>query len=457
MHVLIKPHILNGTIAVPGSKSHTIRRLLFAALTNGVSYIVQPLDSLDTQSCVAACRIFGAKITEDTKNGINRWIVRGNAFPFQGGVVDVGNSGTTLFFSIAAAALFNKPVAFTGDDQTARRSAGPLLSALTGLEVKVISENDHIPITICGPWKGGKVSLSCPTSQYLSALLIAAPLASANTVTEIEVPFLNEKPYVEMTLAYLKAQGFYDTVKAPDSGFLPAVTAVSDFSRFCIRGGCVYAPINGPVPGDFSSAAFPAAAAAISGGTVTLLGLDPGDSQGDKVFFEYLARMGCVIQWKHRDGTEFDGAAADWQLTVSRTGTLQGGTFDLNNTPDLLPVMAVLGAYAEGETALVNAAHARIKETDRIAVMAVELRKLFSGGKDRFRCEEKPDGLLIRGSAAGSIEDGKSSITLDGHGDHRIVMALVCAALGLPAGTVLIHGAEAAKLSYPGFLELLGA
>jgi 3-phosphoshikimate 1-carboxyvinyltransferase len=261
-------------------------------------------------------------------------------------------------------------------------------------------------------------------------------LAPQGIVTEIDVTLLNEKPYVDMTLAYLKAQSIF-------------VTA-SDYSYFRITGGHAYKPVNGPVPGDFSSAAFPAAAAAISGGTVTLLDLDPGDTQGDKVFFDYLAQMGCKVQWTADKTSPGTGTSGNMQgcrkVTVSRSGPLRGGTFDLNATPDMLPVMAAVAAFAKGETALVNAAHARIKETDRIAVMAAELGKLG------IVCREKPDGLVIQGGIPHSAHP--TPVSLNGHKDHRIVMALACAALGF-AGPVEIDGAEAADVTYPGFLELL--
>jgi 3-phosphoshikimate 1-carboxyvinyltransferase len=226
-----------------------------------------------------------------------------------------------------------------------------------------------------------------------------------------------------MTLAYLQKQGVCEN----------HIEYAPDFSRFRITGGASYKAMNGPVPGDFSSAAFPAAAAIISGGYICLLGLEKDDTQGDKVFFEYLSRMGCQVNW--------EGNA----LRVSRGDRLTGDVFDLNATPDMLPVMAVLGAYAEGKTELVNAAHARIKETDRIAVMTAALAKLG------VRCEEKPDGLVIYG---GGLGVGGEAQRLDGAGDHRIVMALACAALGA-GGPITIVGAEAADVSYPGFLELI--
>jgi 3-phosphoshikimate 1-carboxyvinyltransferase len=340
-----------------------------------------------------------------------------------------------LFLALAAAALGREDAVFTGDAQIARRGAGPLLEALRGLGITVSSgPAGCVPVTVRGPWKGGRVSLPCPTSQYLSALLLAAPLAPAGTVTEIDVPLLNEKPYIDLTLSYLKAQGI------PWEG-------AADYSYFRIPGGSSYKPVNGPVAGDFSSAAFPGCAAAIGGlaagtpegpapgGPAALLGLDPGDPQGDKAVFDILAQMGCDTAWDRQEG--------EWRLTVSRRGPLKGGTFDLNATPDLLPIAAVLGAYAHGETSLINAAHARIKETDRITVMAEELGKLGAA------VTERPDGLVIRG---GALRGG----AVDGHGDHRVVMALAVAALGA-SGPVEIAGAESAAVTYPAFPELMAA
>jgi 3-phosphoshikimate 1-carboxyvinyltransferase len=470
MRILVQPHQFSGTIRIPASKSHTIRRLLIAALGEGVSEIDYPLDSLDARSCVAVCRALGADITErraadplcpnpadEAGERLVRWTVRGigRAGPrIPPDPLDVGNSGTTLFLALAAAALAAGPVTFTGDAQIARRGAMPLLEALRGLGITVCAgENGCVPITVRGPWKGGRVSLSCPTSQYLSALLLAAPLAPAGTVTEIDVPLLNEKPYIDLTLSYLKAQGI------PWDG-------EADYSYFRIPGGAAYKPANGPVSGDFSSAAFPGCAAAIGGlafdspaidgaaqglpaegnesaatgrpldgGPVVLLGLDPKDPQGDKAIFDILADMGCEVAWSREE--------EEWRLSVSRTGPLKGGVFDLNDTPDLLPAAAVLGAYAKGETALINVAHARIKETDRIAVMAGELRKLGAA------VEERPDGLIIKG---GGLRGGR----IDGHGDHRVVMAMAVAALGA-GGPVEITGAESAAVTYPAFPKLIEA
>jgi 3-phosphoshikimate 1-carboxyvinyltransferase len=348
-----------------------------------------------------------------------------------------------LYFALAAAAIGSEPFVFTGDEQIQKRSAAPLLEALAGLGVRAesVQRNGCAPIVIQGPWKGGKVTLSCLTSQYLSALLISAPLAPAGTVTEIEVPLLNERPYVEMTLSYLDAQGI-------------PYTARPDFSRFIIPGGASWKPFSRSVPGDFSSAAFPACAAAISGGPVTILGLDPNDLQGDKSFLEMLTVMGCAVRWEKIPygavGTATAiGAAAEYRLSVSRTGPLRGGTFDLNATPDLLPAAAVTAAFAKGDTALVNVAHARIKETDRITVTAAELTRLG------VSCTELPGGLIIHGGGLPALPVD-SGCCIDSRSDHRIALAFAAAALGTQS-PLTIDGAECAAVSYPGFLELLGA
>ncbi|MDR1239811.1 MAG: 3-phosphoshikimate 1-carboxyvinyltransferase [Treponema sp.] len=462
----IRPHCFGGAIRVPASKSHCIRRLLIAALAEGVSEIDYPLDSLDARSCLAVCRGLGAEIEErraadprspnpadEGGERLVQWRVRGTGGrpgrraaggPEAAGPprLDVGNSGTTLYLALAAAALGETPVEFTGDAQIQRRSAAPLLAALSGLGIRAESLNHSgcAPILIQGPWRGGRVVLPCPTSQYLSALLLAAPLAPQGVITEIDVPLLNERPYIEMTLSYLRAQ------------HIPH-EAAADFSRFVIPGGAIWRPLSGPAPGDFSSAAFPACAAVVSGGAVRLPGLDPGDTQGDKFFFEMLARMGCEVRREQQAPADPGAGAAlagpaggppEWALSVSLKGPLRGGEFDLNAAPDLLPAAAVLGAYATGDTALVNVAHARIKETDRIAVMAAELAKLG------VRCTERPDGLVIHGGA------GLAGGRVDGHGDHRIVMALAAGACGA-SGPVEITGAEHAAVTYPGFLELLDA
>ncbi|MCL2196733.1 MAG: 3-phosphoshikimate 1-carboxyvinyltransferase [Treponema sp.] len=466
MNTIITPHKFTGTVKIPASKSHTIRQLLIATLADGESIIKNPLDSLDTRSCIEACKIFGAQITEvygDDKKLASLRIIGNNNFKYlsnqqfsccstekptiktpcnsvtsvvNSSKIDVGNSGTTLYLALAIAGLQSRKIEFTGDESIQKRSAAPLLNALTGLGVQTESNNGCAPISIKGPFSGGMVSLPCPTSQYLTALLIASPLAPAGTVTKIDVPLLNEKPYIEMTLSYLEKYLVSVTHKENQKYIMKTQKGGYYFE---IPGGSSWSSFSSIVPGDFSSAAFPAAAAAVTGGPVSLIGLDFKDTQGDKFFFNMLEKMGCSVKIDENDNNGH-------LVTISRDKPLSGGTFDLNETPDLLPAAAVVAAYAEGDTSLMNVAHARIKETDRIAVISHELAKLG------VCCTELPDGVIIHGKGALSPSGNP---VIDGHNDHRIVMAFAVSALGSPV-PVEITSSECADVTYPGFLSILG-
>ncbi len=406
---------LSGEITIPASKSHTIRALLIAAMADRGSIIVNPLDSADTRACVDAVRIIGAKV----KIKDDRWIVKGTGgkIIFTDNVIDVGNSGTTLALAAGLAALGTEAVTFTGDDQIKSRPVGNLLNSLRDLGANVVlnGKDGYPPFTIKGPLTGGKTSIECPTSQYLSSLLLCAPLVNGNT--EIKIPLLREQPYVEMTLRWLDEQFIaYDN---------------TDFEHFFIPGGQRYEAFAKQVPGDFSSATFFLCAAAITGSTLTLKGLDMADSQGDKAVVYMLEKMGCHIEI----GIDF---------IKIEGGPLVGCELDLNDTPDALPALAVTACFAEGETRLFNVPQARLKETDRISVMKTELKKMEADIK------ELPDGLLIKGNASKGLKGAEVS----GHGDHRVIMALAIAALAAEEETT-IDDTSAVSITFPNFFELL--
>jgi 3-phosphoshikimate 1-carboxyvinyltransferase len=329
-------------------------------------------------------------------------------------VVDVGNSGTTLYIAMAAAALAKGFTVFTGDEQIRRRPAANLLGALRDLGATAFDTrgNGCAPLVIGGPLRGGRTAVACPTSQYLSALLLAAPLASE--ASEIEVTLLNEQPYVEMTLDWLERQG----IRLQRRGLV----------WYRVPGGQSYRAFERAVPGDFSSATFFFCAAAVTGSSVTVEGLDPNDPQGDKEVLALLEQMGCRVSWR------------DTSVTV-QGGALKGIDADLNPMPDALPALAVTACFAEGTTRLANVPQARLKETDRIAVMAAELSRLGA------TVREEPDGLVIEGSR---LRGGR----VDGHGDHRVVMALGIAGLGA-AGSTTVSTAESAAVTFPGFFDLV--
>jgi 3-phosphoshikimate 1-carboxyvinyltransferase len=405
--------ILNGTVIVPASKSHTIRAIVIAALAHGKSVITAPLDSLDTRSAADAARAFGAHI--EISGDI--WTISGvgGEPKIPENVIDVGNSGTTLYFFMGTASLVEGWTVLTGDYQIRRRSAAPLINALGPLGAEVFSTrgNGMAPLVIRGKMTGGTSSVSGISSQYVSSLLMACPLAAGDT--ELIVTVLNERPYVNMTLNWLAEQGLAPNIS-------------SDMSAINIKGGQSYTAFKKRVPADFSSAAFPLCAGALAGGTVVLKGLEINDPQGDKEIIYILRNMGALIETNHED------------ITV-RGGTLRGIDVDMNSIPDALPIMAVCGCFAEGTTVLHNVPQARIKETDRIAVMARELTKL---GAD---IKELPDGLIIRGTG---LKGGK----VHGHGDHRVVMALTVAGFAAD-GPVTVDTAETASVTYPGFWDAM--
>jgi len=411
MQFNVLPSSLQGEVVIPGSKSHTIRACVCALLANGTSTIKMPLDSSDTRSCLGMIQRFGATVTQHD----DEWIVTGCGIPaVPDDIIDIGNSGTSLYFGIGVASLVNGITVFTGDNQIRNRPAQDLLSAITELGGWAVStrSNGKPPVIVQGPITGGHVAIRAITSQYVSSLLIATPMAKHNTI--IDVPLLNEAPYVGMTLWWLNELG----IEYHANGY----------EQFIIPGGQTYKPFSKYIPADFSSATFFMVAAAITGSTVKLKGLDINDTQGDKEVVTILKQMGADI--------------AILPDAIVITGKpLKGGVFDLNAIPDALPALSVCGCFAEGETRLVNVPQARVKETDRIAVMCAELKKM---GAD---IEELPDGLVIRQSQL-------QGASVQGHHDHRVVMSLAVAGLAAEGNTV-IDTAQAVDVTFPNFVELM--
>lgn len=403
-----------GKVRIPGSKSHTIRALFFASLADGVSKIHSPLISDDALSALETCKALGAEIDNT-----------GDCFTVKGfggtpktpdNIIDVGNSGTTLRFATMAATLGEGVTVFTGDHQIRRRPLGALISALNNLGATVYSTRDNgcAPVVVKGKAKGGRTDLDAVTSQYLSSILINAPLLEEDT--EVVLTRLNEVPYVEMTLWWLDRFGInYKN---------------NDFASFQIQGRQKYKPFEMAIPGDFSSATFFMVLAAISGNEFVLENLDMTDPQGDKAVVSFLESMGAEVHIEEN------------QIRI-RGGKLVGREIDMNATPDALPAMAVAGCFAEGETRLVNVPQARMKETDRIRVMYEELTKM---GAD---ITELPDGLIIRQSKL-------KGCAVKGHHDHRIVMSLAVAGLCIEGETV-IDTAEAMGVTFPEFADYVKA
>ena len=412
MDISVKKSKISGQVEIPGSKSHTIRAIFIAALASGTSTIKMPLISADTVAALRAASILGAWIKrgDDTV-----WRISGTGGHLlqPAGVINMENSGTGLRLFTAMAALGDFKVRFDGDDSLRTRKMAPLLEALGSMGAAVESTNGLCPLSVTGPINGKEVVVDGKTSQFLSALLLVAPLLDSPTT--IHVSKLNEQPYVHITLDWLKRQEI--EVKHDEA-----------MTCFEVPGGHKYKPFSTLIPVDFSTAAFPLLAAAVTNGEVKVPNLDFDDLQGDKVVFDYFAKMGVKItQGQHI-------------TTIKGPRKLKAFDFDLNATPDALPVLAVAAACADGVSYLRNVPQARIKETDRIACMTAELRKMG------IAVEELEDGMVITGGKLKGCAD------LQSYKDHRIAMALAIAGLAAE-GVSVIKDAECAAVTYPAFVE----
>ncbi|NMB33453.1 MAG: 3-phosphoshikimate 1-carboxyvinyltransferase [Clostridium sp.] len=414
MFLKIRKSKVSGRVKIPGSKSHTIRALFLSSLAHGRSEIYSPLISSDSQAAENVCRALGAEIEllED------KYIVKG----FGGNpktpdnVIDIGNSGTSLRFGVMMAAHSEGYSVFTGDSQIRRRPLGPLLGSIEDLGGRALStrNNGMAPVVVKGKLKGGKTVLDSITSQYLSSVLINAPVGCQDT--EVSLTRLYEIPYVDITTWWLDKH----KIKYENHGY----------KTFYIRGGQSYKPMDITIPGDFSSACFFAVQAAISGGEFVLDNLDMTDPQGDKKIFDILEDMGAKVENKKNS-------------IIIKGDKLVGREIDMNEMPDALPIMAVAGCYAEGQTRLLNVPQARLKETDRIRVMYSQLRRM---GAD---IEELSDGLIIHKSKLKGCK-------VDGFYDHRVVMALAVAGLNAE-GETIIDTAEAINITFPDFVNSMVA
>lgn len=413
MHYRVKPSRLQGSITVPPSKSHTLRAILFASMAHGQSVIRNYLPSPDTQAMIQACEGLGAHIAV-TPNEITIQGVNGKPRT-PANVIDAGNSGQVLRFVAAVAALTPEYTVITGDASIRTlRPVQPLLDGLTHLDVLAVStqNNGSAPIIVKGPLQGGKTQLDGADSQPVSALLIAA--AFAPFPTEITVTNPGEKPWVDLTLDWLKR--------------LSIAYEREEYTHYKLYGNAAYAGFDYTVPGDFSSCAFPLAAAIITHSALKLHNLDMQDAQGDKAIISVLQKMGAHIEIFPEQK----------MLQVLPGAALQGQTIDVNQYIDALPILAVLACFAEGSTTLTGAAIARKKESDRISAMAQALTAM--GAKiEEFEEGMRIDPVPLIGTVVPSFSD------------HRIAMALAVAGLGASGETVIDNVACVSK-SYPEFL-----
>lgn len=411
----VKPSKISGEVVAPPSKSYTHRAFMIAMLAKGESTIKNPLVGYDTAATIEAAKELGAEIIQED----DVWRVRGTAGNIRPrtGSIDARNSGTTIRMMSAIAANSAKPVKLIGDESIQKRPMGPLIEALEALGAKARCEGKGCrpPVVVGGGLIGGDVEITGGmSSQFISALLLAATRAKQDvnlTITEE----MRSKPYVEITLELLEAAG-------------AKIKRDRELMKFKIEGNQILRPIDMTVPGDFSSAAFPLGAAALTESTVKVSNLDTKSAQGDKRVLGLLRDFGADVKVL-RNAVE-----------VSGTEGLNGVEAELGDNPDLVPVLAVLGSVADGSTRLTNIPHLRFKETDRLRALATELRKLGA------EIEELPDELKIEGVK--SIKGSK----LKSYDDHRMAMAFAVAGL-VAKGETIVENAESIPVSYPGFVE----
>lgn len=413
MKLQVSSSTVQGQIAAPPSKSYSHRALVLSGLAKGDSLIRRPLLSGDTLATLRGMEMFGAIVRREGED----CVVRGGRLHAPGGEIDCQNSGTTIRLLAGIASLLPATVTLTGDASLQQRPMRPLLHALTEMGVSATSArgDGNAPLIIRGPNRGRWTHIKGDiSSQFISSLLISSALKELDTEIVITTP-LKSKPYVDITVDMMAKFGgrCWETKNG-----------------YHVPGGQAYRPREYVVPGDFSSAAFPLVAGALTG-RVTVNGLDPLDKQADRKVVDILGGFGAKLAW------------AGESITVERD-ELTGMDVDMGDCPDIFPVLAVLASQAKGQSRLFNAEHLRYKESDRIRSTVMFLKQM---GAD---IEERDDGCLVRGPAR---LKGRNVETM---GDHRILMAGAVAGLVAEGSTVLSDGGSH-EISYPRFVDDLKA
>lgn len=409
---------LHAVVRVPGSKSITNRVLLIAALADGSSEITGALASDDTRVMRDALTRLGVRIREEP----SAWHVDGvdGGFSAPAEPLIVGNSGTSARFLTAAAALADGPVVIDGNDRMRERPIVDLVDALRALSVpvEILGVDGCPPVRVGGGGlPGGEVVVDASrSSQYVSALLLAAPYAARDLTIRFRDDVVVSRPYIDLTLQNMRAFG-------------ARAEWIEDGAALRIHAGHPYAARRFAIEPDASAAAYPFCAAAIAGGRVRVENIARDSIQADFALLDVLARMGCGV---HRGD--------DFAEVSGPRGRLAAIDVDMNDFPDAVLALAVVALFADGETRIRNVANLRIKETDRLAALESELRKLGADAR------AGADSLTIRPGAL----RGAEIATYD---DHRMAMAFALAGLRIPGVVILDPGCV--SKTWPEYFEAL--
>ena len=412
----IIPKVVSGSLKMPPSKSVSHRMIIAAALSDGLCSISGVLLSDDIRATIKACEALGARIILRRQPGdLYKLSIFGCSMPdAKGKIIDCFESGSTLRFLVPIAGIDAKNTRLIGRGRLPKRPMKPYHDAFAGTTLKLDkpASQAELPLTLSGKLESGVYHLPGDvSSQFVTGLLFALPLIDGDSEMIIDGP-LESAPYVDITIDVMDKFG----VKIENDGH----------RRFRVAGGQRYKSADLTVPGDWSQAAFYAAMASF-GGRLHLTGLDSDDVQGDRVIVDIMRKMGGRLAYTQNG---LFVAASD----------LRGTDIDVSACPDLVPILAVIGAAAEGTTRILGARRLRLKESDRLAAVTDTLGSLGA------IIESDSDSLTIQGGK--QLFGGKIST----FNDHRIVMAMTAAA-SLCAHPVIIDGCEAVTKSYPDFFS----
>ena len=406
----IKTSKITGKIICPPNKSYTHRAIFLAALSDGKSIVKNILNSSDIKATISACNAFGVEVHEDKdiitiKNTIGSTV--------QGSMIDAQNSGTTIRIAIAIAALSGGNTMLTGDESLKKRPMQPILDSLQTLGVSSESDGGLPPITIKGKIKGNQVNIDGKiSSQFISALLIVAPRLENGLIINIQGELVS-KPYIDLTIAIMKEFGVVVNSEIP-------------YKKYVVKHQ-IYKPTTFTVPSDFSNLALLLASNVLLGDGLEIeisLGNLP---QGDEAIIDILEELGVNVS--------LNGNI----ITTKSPEMLTGGRFDLSDTPDLLPALAILSLKSSKPIEIFNVKHARYKETDRIAIISRELKKIG------IVVEEHEDGMKL------TPNENLSSGELNSENDHRLFMAFSIAAMYI--GDCTVTDPDSVQISYPNFIS----
>ncbi|QCI22173.1 3-phosphoshikimate 1-carboxyvinyltransferase [Buchnera aphidicola] len=407
---------INGTITLPGSKSISNRVLLLASMAKGTTYLSNLLSSHDTQYMLDALKTLG--INYYLSDNKKKCCIEGIGQPFKLSkpiTLFLGNAGTAMRPLLAALSLYKNDIVLSGDKRMQERPIQHLVEALEqgGAYIEYKNNQGYPPIRIKGGFMGGEIMLNGNiSSQFLTSLLISSPLASKDTTIFIKGTLVS-KPYVDITLKLIKS--FAVNIKH------------DSYKIFYIKGQQQYkTPGNYTIEGDASSASYFLAASAIKGGSVKVIGIGKNSIQGDIEFANILQKMGAIIEW----GNDF---------IICTRNKLNAIDLDMNHIPDAAMTIAIVALFSTGTTIIRNIYNWRVKETDRLSAMTIELRKIGA------IVEEGKDFLSITPPIAFKYSD------IDTYNDHRMAMcfSLIC----LSGTSVNIMNPSCTSKTFPSYFE----